>query len=161
MRVVELHIKRAENFVRIITCGSRLTPPPPTPFHPFPNGHMNTPVCASTPHESTWQIAIPCRPQKPGQARNKQRIAGFQNPLQRKNDQRGGEMPVNTLHVFFFQSFNQLLWIKPTTNAKWSLRICLTTNKNCVLSASSSVVWRIMVPAIEWSFRIGCGLYQQ
>ena len=39
-------------------------------------------------------------------------------------------------------------------------RICLAINK-IVLSASSSVVWRIVVPAIEWSFRIGCGLYQQ
>ena len=37
----------------------------------------------------------------------------------------------------------------------------LPSIKNCVLSASSSVVWRIVVPAIEWSFRIGCGLYQQ
>ena len=31
---------------------------------------------------------------------------------------RGGEMPVNTLHASFFQRFNQLLLIQPTTNAK-------------------------------------------
>ena len=49
--------------------------------------------------------------------------------------------------------------LSPTTN--FHHRLCLTINKNCVLSASSSVVWRIVVPAIEWSFRIGCGLYQQ
>ena len=30
-------------------------------------------------------------------------------------------MPVNTLHASFFQRFNQLLLIQPTTNAKWSL----------------------------------------
>ena len=34
---------------------------------------------------------------------------------------RGGEMPVNTLYTSFFQRFNQLLLIQPTTNAKWSL----------------------------------------
>ena len=30
-------------------------------------------------------------------------------------------MPVNTLHASFFQKFNQLLLIQPTTNAKWSI----------------------------------------
>ena len=30
-------------------------------------------------------------------------------------------MPVNTLHASFFQRFNQLLLMQPTTNAKWSL----------------------------------------
>ena len=32
--------------------------------------------------------------------------------------QRGGEMPVNTLHASFLQRFNQLLLMQPTTNAK-------------------------------------------
>ena len=39
----------------------------------------------------------------------------------RVNVQRGGEMPVNTLHASFFRRFNQLLLIQPATNARWSL----------------------------------------
>ena len=35
-----------------------------------------------------------------------------------EKSKRGGEMPVNTLHASFFQRFNQLLLIQPTTNAK-------------------------------------------
>ena len=43
------------------------------------------------------------------------------NSLVSTKEKRGGEMPVNTLHASFFQRFNQLLLIQPTTNAKCSL----------------------------------------
>ena len=48
---------------------------------------------------------------------------------------RGGEMPVNTLHASFFQRFNQLLLIQPTTRNVFKSnyylyhRICLSINK--------------------------------
>ena len=58
---------------------------------------------------------------------------------------------------FFCKSFRTFLTFQRfqvSANFYWPV-------KKHLFFRGSSVIWRIVVPAIEWSFRIGCGLYQQ
>ena len=65
------------------------------------------------------------------------------------------------------QTYSSGYWLTMALHAKtsWGSTSTLSTDLspsiNCVLPASSSVNWRIVVPVIEWSFRVGCGLNQR